>query len=308
MNIYQLHYFRTMAKVQHYTQASKMLCITQPSLSNAIAALEEDLGTNLFEKQGRNVVLSRHGKLFLCYVERALDEIKAGTDKIKEMTGNLQPPITIGFIYTLSSYFIPNLISGFRKERDTKTFEFSLCEGGTLNECTPGLIKNLKNGDLDLIFVSLIPKDSDVEFVPICEQQLVAILPYDSPIANTCCIDLVDTEEYPLIHYSGKQGLKKEINRMFEKVGVVPKVACEVEDEITIAGLVAANMGIAIVPDSPIFRNFRIKTLPICNPEYKRVVYLGFMKNRPQSPIIQQFKDYVIKNSSEIIKAEPGSL
>lgn len=307
MNIYQLQYFRTMARVQHYTQASKILCITQPSLSNAIASLEDDLGANLFEKQGRNVVLSRNGKVFLEYVERALDEIKAGTDKIKELTGNLQAPINVGFIYTLSSHLIPSLICGFRRSTSSAP-DFVLCEGGTLNECTPGLIKGLKNGELDMIFVSLIPKETDVEFIPICEQELVAIVPCNSPLSDNDSLDLEHIDPYPLIHYAGKAGLKKEINRMFEKVGITPKVACEVEDEVAIAGLVAGNMGIAIVPDSPVFKNFRVKTLPISNPSYHRIIYLGLMKNRPASQPIQQFRDYAIQHAREIMNSVEGSL
>ena len=55
MNLNHLHYFRVLAKTEHYTQAANQLDITQPSLSHAIAALEKDLGCYLFEKQGRNI-------------------------------------------------------------------------------------------------------------------------------------------------------------------------------------------------------------------------------------------------------------
>ena len=78
MNLNQLEYFRTLAHEEHYTRAAQMLSITQPSLSHAIAQLEQELGTRLFEKKGRNIVLTRYGKIFLPYVEDALkilDEI-----------------------------------------------------------------------------------------------------------------------------------------------------------------------------------------------------------------------------------------
>ena len=65
MNLSQLQYFRTLAKEEHYTRAAQILSITQPSLSHAIAQLEQELGTRLFEKKGRNVVLTRYGKIFL---------------------------------------------------------------------------------------------------------------------------------------------------------------------------------------------------------------------------------------------------
>ena len=65
MNLNQLHYFVTLAYMEHYTKAAKQLSITQPSLSHAIGMLEQELGTYLFEKQGRNVVLTKYGKVFL---------------------------------------------------------------------------------------------------------------------------------------------------------------------------------------------------------------------------------------------------
>lgn len=299
MNLYQLYYFRTLAKLEHYTKAAAQLCLTQPSLSNAISSIERELGTVLFEKQGRNVVLTKYGRLFLPYVEKALDELEQGSKKIMELTSNAQYSINVGFIYTLSAHFIPNLISGFMKDEQNSNLQFVLHEGSTQNECTADLIIRLKSEKLDLVFASLIPKDPDVEFIPICEQNLVAILHSDNPLAKLDKIDLKDTEPYPLIHYSGKHGLKQEINRQYEKVNIIPRVCCEVEDESSMAGLVAAKMGIAIVPESPTFRNFNIKVLPIGNPMYKRIIYLGYMKNRQDTLPVQRFKKYIMENFKE---------
>ena len=72
MNLHHLRYFVTLAHLEHYTKAAKQLSITQPSLSHAIAALEEELNVRLFEKDGRNVVLTRWGNVFLKDVEEIL--------------------------------------------------------------------------------------------------------------------------------------------------------------------------------------------------------------------------------------------
>ena len=300
MNLYHLYYFRTLAKLQHYTKTATQLCITQPSLSHAISTLEDELGVLLFEKQGRNIVLSAQGELFLKYVEKALNEIEMGINEIKQHKTTMAGKIKIGFIYTLSAHFIPNLIRNFKQD-SMQNPEFLLKEGTTLNECTSGLVKDLKAGELDFIFASLIPKDTAINFVPLGEQKLVAILPYDSPLAAYKSISLKDTEPHKIIHYSGKFGLKQEINRLFLKVNLIPRVCCEVDDEISMAGLVAANMGIAIVPDSPIFRNFSLKVLPISEPAYTRMIYLGYMKNRQESNILKQFKNYVITKHQQLV-------
>jgi DNA-binding transcriptional LysR family regulator len=171
----------------------------------------------------------------------------------------------------------------------------------TENECTPGLIKKLKNDELDFVFASRLPKDSDVEFVPVCEQNLVVILPLESEYADRECIDLTELEEMPFISYSGKTGLKKEIYSLFEMAEIIPKIYCEVDGDITMIGMVAANIGFAIVPETPILRRFKVKVMPIRNPAYKRVIHLGFMKNRYETLPVQHFKDYVDQNGKEIM-------
>lgn len=302
MNLYQLYYFRTLAKLEHYTKAAAQLSMTQPSLSHAISSLESELGVPLFKKHGRNIVLTKYGKLFLPYVENALNELEAGTKKIKELTSGTHGTVSVAFIYTLSAHFIPKLIAGFKNDEQCRNIKFLLQEGGTaLEHCTAGLIRGLKDEKFDLIFVSLIPKDPDIEFIPICEQKLVALIPHDCPLASHETIDLKDTEPYPLIHYTSKTGLKQEINRLFAKVNLVPKIYCEVEDEISMAGLVAANMGISIVPESPNLQNFNIKIIPISNPWYTRVIYLGCMKDRNIASPVLKFKNYVIENAKSFM-------
>ncbi len=83
MNLNQLQYFKILAQEEHYTRAAQMLSITQPSLSHAIAQLEEELGTRLFEKKGRNIVLTRYGKLFLPYVEESLKVLGEGVQRTR---------------------------------------------------------------------------------------------------------------------------------------------------------------------------------------------------------------------------------
>ena len=86
MNLYHLRYFATLAHLEHYTKAAEILAITQPSLSHAIASLEKELGVKLFEKEGRNVALTKCGQAFLIDVEQALDMIDSSVNKL-QMTG-----------------------------------------------------------------------------------------------------------------------------------------------------------------------------------------------------------------------------
>ena len=78
MNLNQLYYFVALAQTEHYCKTAEMLSITQPSLSHAISNLEDELGTILFEKRGRNIALTKYGKIFLEYATEYLQILEAG--------------------------------------------------------------------------------------------------------------------------------------------------------------------------------------------------------------------------------------
>lgn len=283
-----------MAQLEHYTRAAEALSLTQPSLSQSISTLENELEVPLFEKQGRNVKLTKYGRQLLPFIEAALEELESGINKVKEMT---ESTISIGFIYTLSTQYIPNLINNFKQESNDD-LKFNLKESSRIENCTASLVRALKGEKLDLIFITLIPDDPEIEFIHIGEQNLVTILPNDCPLANYESIDLIDTKPYSFIQYTTKAELKHEVNGLFKKVNIIPTVCCEVEDELSMAGLAAANIGIAIVPDSYSIRNNKnVQIRPISNPSYKRKIYIGYMKDRYMTKSVKMFKDYVIENT-----------
>lgn len=83
MNLNQLYYFQTLAKLEHYTKASEQLYIAQPSLTHAMKELEQELGVTLFIKKGRNIQLSPEGKIFLEYVNQSLETLNIGINELK---------------------------------------------------------------------------------------------------------------------------------------------------------------------------------------------------------------------------------
>lgn len=84
MNLNQLYYFKTLAELEHYTKAAEKLNISQPTLSHSISSMEKELGANLFEKQGRNVVLTKYGRIYMFYVENALTQLELGKIRLSD--------------------------------------------------------------------------------------------------------------------------------------------------------------------------------------------------------------------------------
>ena len=138
MNLNQLHYFVTLAHMEHFTKAAEELDITQPSLSHAMTTLEQELGTKLFQKQGRGVSLTKYGQIFLKYAEESLRILDMGVRKTKEMTGQTGGVIDLAYIYTLGSEFVPRLVGDFLRAHEELSIRFHFTVGNT-SEILAGL-------------------------------------------------------------------------------------------------------------------------------------------------------------------------
>ena len=146
MNLYHLRYFSTLAHIEHYTKAADILAITQPSLSYAISTLEEELGVKLFEKNGRNVTLTKYGKVFLNDVEEVLNRLDSSVNSLK-LAGKGEGCIDVVFLRTLGIDFLPKIMRGFLEENPTKKIDFNLYCDKVL---TSDILNGLKEKKYDL--------------------------------------------------------------------------------------------------------------------------------------------------------------
>ena len=172
MNLYHLRYFATLAHLEHYTKAAEILAITQPSLSHAIASLEKELGVKLFEKEGRNVALTKCGQAFLIDVEQALDMIDSSVNKL-QMTGRGEGRIDIVELRALSSTVVPNFVKGFLDSTPDKKIDFYFHSSTGL---TSDMIQGLKDRKYDIAFCSMMDNEPLIEFTPVAKQELVLIV------------------------------------------------------------------------------------------------------------------------------------
>ncbi len=290
MNLKQLHYFSVLARYEHYTNAAAHLSITQPSLSHSISQLEKELGILLFEKHGRNIRLTKYGKLFLHYVDRALNEIENGEKKLRDLTSPSQGIIELAFIYTLGPHFIPNLIQSFSNQEEFRNVTFTFSQGTTSE-----LIQGLKDGKVDLAFSLDDESEPGIEFTPLIHQEMVLIVPYDHPLANENSIDLKDTVQYPYILFNEKNDFRRIIDNVFDHVGITPKIACEVKEDNAIAGLVTVNYGIAIMPRILSLKHLNVKVLHIKNHLPIHYIYAARVKNRYPCPTTEIFQEFAIE-------------
>lgn len=293
MNLNHLQYFRVLAKCEHYTQAANLLNITQPSLSHAISTLEKDIGCYLFEKQGRNIKLTKYGRIFYEYIEKGLKEIDMGERRLRDLTSQENGWIDLAFIYTLGSHYVPHLLQKFLAVQENRNIKFSLKQGNTTQ-----ILQGLKEEAYDIAFCSYVENQPDINFLPIAQEELVVIVSRNHPLALYDHVDLAQLAQETFVYYDSQSGIRPLIDSLFERIHVAPHIICEVEEDSAVAGLVAINYGIAVIPNIAILDSFPVKKLKITNPPHQRYIYLATVKNRYLPPAVHTFCNFIVHHTT----------
>ena len=292
MNLDHLRYFVKLSELRHYTRAAEQLCISQPSLSHAISQLESELGVPLFEKSGRNTVLTRYGEEFLECAQRSLGILDAGMESLQRSAKG-EGVVRLGFLRTLGVDFIPKLTSDFIAADPNSGVDFSFH-----SDLSSGLIDGLLQHKFDLVFCSEPERSLGLTATPVTSQKLVMIVPNGHPLADRGSIGLAETLEYPAVWFAKGSGLRKVVDGMYEQVGGKPISVVETEEDEVIAGLVAAGFGIAVVPDMDMLHKLDISVLEITSPPYHRDFFMVWDDSVFMSPAAQRFRSFVLGRAS----------
>ncbi|KGR78187.1 LysR family transcriptional regulator [Ureibacillus manganicus] len=289
MELRQLRYFVEVAEREHISEAAEHLHVAQSAVSRQIANLEDELGTPLFERIGRNVKLTPIGKLFLEHCITALKAIDFAAKQVEEYLDPAKGTIKIGFPTSLASYVLPTVISAFKKEYPDVSFH--LRQGSYRF-----LIDAVKNRELNLAFLGPVPpKDEVIDTMILFSESIHALLPANHPLAKRESINLSDLRNEKFVLFPEGYILHKVAIDACKSVGFMPNVKSEGEDMDALKGLVAAGIGITLLPDSSIndtIPRFTVK-VPIENPQITRTVGIIYPTNRDMAPSEQVFLDFV---------------
>lgn len=283
----QFEYFKTVAKMQHITHAAERLSISQPALSRSIAKLEEELGFPLFDRRGKSIVLNRYGQIFLQHVQRAMQEIAEGQQVIHDLLHPDHGTISLSFLHSLGSNVVPGLISKFLS--NNPKIQFKLYQNAT-----NFLLAQLDAGEIDLCLCSPVATKEHIQWEPLFAEELFVIVPTDHPLASRSSIELKELKDEPVVTFKEDYGLRILTDHLFKDAGLHPFITFEGEEIITVAGLVEAKLGVALIPHVFGLDNINISFLPISKPKCQRIIGIAWTKERYLSPAAQKFKEFVI--------------
>src|SRR5690349_17321458 len=177
MQIHQLRYFCAIARTGNFTRAAQHEHIAQPSLSQQIRKLEDELGTRLFDRLGRSVRLTQMGEAFLPRAEAILRQVGAAKMEIQEMAGTEQGKLVIGAIPTIAPYFLPAHLASFAQQ--VPHVQLSVVE-----EVTSERLKRIQAGTGDLALLAMPVPASHGLVHELFRERLYAVVPENHRLAS----------------------------------------------------------------------------------------------------------------------------
>jgi DNA-binding transcriptional LysR family regulator len=242
----RLHYFVVVAEELHFTRAANRLHIAQPPLSYQIQQLERDLNVQLFERTRHNVQLTDAGRALLDEAYRLFGQVEQTVRIVQRIGHGEVGVLTLGFVPSVSNNILPVILRTFHEQfPEVRLF---------LKELSPDqLVSGLEERRLDVGFLYLPCEGSMLETRAVLQETLLAALPLYHPLIDQPAISLQAlADDFFVVpaRYAAVPGLRSHIMEACRQAGFVPKVTQEAWLMQTIIGLVAANMGVALVPAS----------------------------------------------------------
>lgn len=289
----QLEYFQTLARIQHVTKAAETLSITQPALSRSIVRLENQLGVPLFDRQGRSIKLNKYGERFLKRVDSIIKEFTEGKEEIQSLLKPDQGEVSLGFLHTLGTTIVPNLIGAFKNQYPNVHFQLNQSHSNQL-------LDKLKSGELDLCLLASFPVESNIMWKPLWKEELFLYLPKNHVLATREDITLNEIANEPFVLMKEGFALRVTIDHIFEQVNITPNIVFEGEEAATIAGFVAAGLGVSILPDFKGLDQTNIAKVRISWPRFERTVGISWIEGKYLPPVTENFKQYIINQFPQI--------
>ena len=252
MELRHLRYFVVTAEAQHFTRAAERLGMAQPPLSQQIRQLEQEVGTPLFDRTGRGVVLNDAGHAFLVCAQDILQRAQAAVQTAQRAARGEVGELTLGFTESASfNSVVTELIRQYRQQYPD--VEMTLSQGDS-----ESLVAQLREGTIDAAFVRppfaldgglAFPQ---LAFTQLAEEPLVVALPLGHALARRKRLAPKDLTQERFILYSRKSGygLSADIMAACRQHGLNPLIGQRAPQLSSAVNLVAAGMGVAVVPAS----------------------------------------------------------
>jgi DNA-binding transcriptional LysR family regulator len=287
----QLQVFEAIVRLGSFTRAAEELFLTQPTVSMQIKKLADTMGLPLFEHVGRNVRPTEAGDQLYQSCRRIFDNLANLEMKMADLKGVRSGRLRLGVI-TTAKYFAPEVLGEFCQLYPGIDVALKVSNRDRI-------IERINANEDDLYIMGQAPTDQlDVEAFPFAPNPLVVMAPRDHELVGRKNLSLARVAEEPLILREPGSGIRDATLKMFEKIGVRPKVRMELGSNEAIKHGVVGGLGLAVLslhtltlegPGGP------VALLDVENFPIMRQWYIVYPKGKELSPVAQAFLDFALE-------------
>ena len=282
-----LEYFLKCADMQHLTKAAAELHVSQPSLTRTIKSLEKELDVPLFEKRGRNIVLTRYGQILKLHTERILAELSAAEKEIKESRGTVETTVRLSL--RSASHLVPGFIIDFQKRYPNIHLEILMEKNEEMKD---------GNSAIDLSLYSTIKPEHTDYSQTLLEEEILLAVPKSDARAGSRTVNLRDFADDPFLLLQIGKSLRTITDVYCHEAGFAPKISLESDNPQTIRAFIRAGFAISFVPKITWYgmQNEAIALIPIADPICRRCLILSWQEHIEENPGAVMLRDYFINH------------
>ncbi len=273
MELHQLRYFCAVAETGSFSRAAEHSHVAQPSLSQQILKLEDELGARLFDRLGRSVRLTDVGKAFLPRARAVLRELEAAKGDVVERKDSVAGSLTVGVIPTIAPYYLPSRLTSF-------TRQFAQSRVTVIEEITPVLLDRLRASTVDVAILALPVRGHEFETFALLTERLFAALPRKHVLAGRRSLALKDLRKEPFLLLRDGHCFRDNAVAACDRARVNPQVIFESGQFSSILSMVSTGMGVSLVPEMAIEKDTRCRYVRIADDEATRTIGATVLRGR----------------------------
>lgn len=245
MELRQLRYLVVLADECHFTRAAARAHVAQPALSQQIRKLEQEVGAPLFDRTSRRVRLTEAGAVLVTHARRVLAELDDAHAELQLLTGLVAGRVTIGLTQTPGPLDLVRLLADFH-------LRLPRVELVVREDLSTTLAEELRADALDVAFLSIVDEADrrGLTLQPLVEEPLVLVLPADHRLAHRRRVPIAALRDEKLVAFSEGATIRRAVQRRAREAGFEPRVAFETREVTRARAIVAAGLGVAVLPRS----------------------------------------------------------
>ncbi|ATO69698.3 LysR family transcriptional regulator [Mycobacterium avium] len=282
MAVGDYEWFITLAELQHVTAAAEQLHVAQPTLTRMLARLEQRLGVALFDRHGRRLSLNTYGRIFYEHARRAQLELDSARRAIADLADPAVGEIRLAYLSSFGSTVVPRLIARFKESSPRVTF--TLEEGAA-----ESIADRVRSGGVDIGVVSPRPVERTLAWRSLFRQRLGVAVPDGHRFARGAAVSMVDLADEPFVTMHPGFGMRRLLDELCAAAQFRPRVALQAPNLTTAASLVAAGLGISLVPIDGSSYPSGVSVKPLADADAYRDVGMIWDSGRPLSRSARDF-------------------